>query len=244
MEDGDGVAEAGPEAVAELRGEGDLRDEDDRPAAVVEGRGDGLEVDLGLAAAGDPVEEGDGEAPAGEALAELLQGGELIGGRGLGLIAGDLAEGEGIERLGPLFGGDEPGVDERRQENPGPGEGRAGLGQADPCARRKGLEEVEEPAPLLAPADEVAEGRLVGDCAPEVVGASEVELGPAVLVAALVPADIDEGALGEVGHDPEGAGDLRPQRGQLGDRQLLRRPLGEGLEEVVLGRLEGGEGVL
>ena len=50
MEDRDPVAEAGLEAAEGLRGERDLRDEDDRASPALERRRAGLKVDLGLAA--------------------------------------------------------------------------------------------------------------------------------------------------------------------------------------------------
>ena len=51
------VAEAAPEAIHRLRGEGDLGDEHDRAAAAGERLPGGLQVDLGLARAGHAVEE-------------------------------------------------------------------------------------------------------------------------------------------------------------------------------------------
>ena len=57
MEDRDRVAEAGPEAADGLRRERDLGHEHDRPEPPLERRRGGLEVDLGLAAAGRPVEQ-------------------------------------------------------------------------------------------------------------------------------------------------------------------------------------------
>ena len=50
VEDRDPVAEAGLEAAEGLRGERDLRDEDDRASPALERRRAGLKVDLGLAA--------------------------------------------------------------------------------------------------------------------------------------------------------------------------------------------------
>ena len=57
VEDGEAVAEAGAEAGDGLRREADLGDEDDRAAAALERRLDRRQVDLGLARAGDAVEE-------------------------------------------------------------------------------------------------------------------------------------------------------------------------------------------
>jgi hypothetical protein len=57
VHDGDGVAEALHEAAGRLRRERDLWNEDDRRVAPFKGRGDRAQVDLGLAAAGDAVQE-------------------------------------------------------------------------------------------------------------------------------------------------------------------------------------------
>ncbi len=60
VEHGDALAalgEAGLEALDGLRGEADFGDEDERGLALLEDPGDGLEIDLRLAAAGDTVEE-------------------------------------------------------------------------------------------------------------------------------------------------------------------------------------------
>src|SRR5262249_45795699 len=57
VEDGEGGAAPGAEAGHGLWGEPDLGDEDDRPAPAGERRLDRRQVDLGLARAGDPVEE-------------------------------------------------------------------------------------------------------------------------------------------------------------------------------------------
>src|SRR6202012_4382959 len=57
VEDGEAVAEAGAEAGDGLRREADLGDQDDRPAAALQRRLDRRQVDLGLARAGDAVEE-------------------------------------------------------------------------------------------------------------------------------------------------------------------------------------------
>ena len=57
VQDGDAVAEARPEAAEGLRRERDLRDEHDRAAPALERGRAGLEVDLGLAAAGRAGEQ-------------------------------------------------------------------------------------------------------------------------------------------------------------------------------------------
>ena len=56
------AAEARREAVHELAGERDLGQHDERLAALLQRAGDRLEIDLGLARAGDAVEQRDGEA--------------------------------------------------------------------------------------------------------------------------------------------------------------------------------------
>ena len=57
VEDGEAVAEAGAEAGDRLRGQADLGDEDDRAPAALQRRLDRRQVDLGLARAGDAVQE-------------------------------------------------------------------------------------------------------------------------------------------------------------------------------------------
>ena len=57
VQDGDGVAEARDEARHDLRRQRDLGDEHDHPAAARERRRGGPQVDLGLARAGDAVQQ-------------------------------------------------------------------------------------------------------------------------------------------------------------------------------------------
>ena len=73
VEQRDRVAEPGPETPDGLRRERDLRNEDDRPEPALQCPRRGLQVDLGLAAAGRPVEQ---KAPA---LADPGDGGLLVG---------------------------------------------------------------------------------------------------------------------------------------------------------------------
>ena len=63
-------AEALREAVEELRGERDLRHQDQRLAALADRLGDRLEIDLGLARAGDAVEQVDREAAVRDGAAQ------------------------------------------------------------------------------------------------------------------------------------------------------------------------------
>ncbi len=57
VQDGDRVAEARDEARHDLRGQRDLGDEHDHPAAVRQDLGGGPEIDLGLARPGDAVQQ-------------------------------------------------------------------------------------------------------------------------------------------------------------------------------------------
>ena len=67
-------AEARGEAVEELRGERDLRHQDQRLPAAPDGFGDRLEIDLGLARAGDAVDQGRRIAAARDARAQGIRG--------------------------------------------------------------------------------------------------------------------------------------------------------------------------
>ena len=58
-------AEARREAIEELAGQRDLRHQDQRLLAAADGLGDRLEIDLGLAGAGDAVEQRDMEGAVG-----------------------------------------------------------------------------------------------------------------------------------------------------------------------------------
>ena len=73
------AAEARREAVHELAGERDLGQHDQRLAALLQRARDGLEVDLGLARAGDAVEQRDGEG------LRIGGGAHGVGGAGLGI---------------------------------------------------------------------------------------------------------------------------------------------------------------
>ena len=101
-----GAAEARLEALEEWLGERDLGQQDQRLFVLPQALGDRLEIDLGLARAGDSVEQ-----HRIEALAD--RGGEA--GRGFDLIAVELGRGE--IRIGP---GERPvGVDPDRFERSG-----------------------------------------------------------------------------------------------------------------------------
>ena len=90
-------AEALREAVEELRGQRDLGQQDQRLAALADRLGDRLEIDLGLARAGDAVEQVDREAALAHRAAQdvgrhALRSGEL----GLAIVRIGLAR----DRLG------------------------------------------------------------------------------------------------------------------------------------------------
>ena len=138
MEDGDLAAEAVGEAADDLRGEGDLGDEDDRRArSMAEAPGDGAEVDLGLAAAGDAVEQGRGRVAGGERPLDRRPGGGLGGGQGgdggaRGAVPAGVAEPGQRDLVDDPFageGGDDPvvgagaGQDVREGDQPLPGGG-------------------------------------------------------------------------------------------------------------------------
>ncbi len=119
---GRGGAEAVLEALQPLRGQCDLGQQHQRLAALRHALGHRLQVDLGLARAGDAVEQGDGEARAGDRLAQPGGGGGLVGRQG-GAGAGE------VERFeGPAGGdgdrGDQAGLG-HGAHHPGAGAGLA-----------------------------------------------------------------------------------------------------------------------
>ncbi len=84
MEHGDAVAEASLEAPDRLGGQGDLGNQNDGSAADLQGVADSREIDLGLPAAGDPVEE------RGLALAPIYR---LVDGGDSGALVARLPDG-------------------------------------------------------------------------------------------------------------------------------------------------------
>ena len=77
-------AEARGEAVQELRGERDLRHQDQALPATANEVGHGLEINLGLAGPGDAVEQRHRIAALGDGCLQRVGGGALVGGE-LGL---------------------------------------------------------------------------------------------------------------------------------------------------------------
>ena len=72
-------AEAVLEAFQPLRGEGDLGQQHQHLPAGGEGRGDGLEIDLGLAGAGHAIEQGRGEGVRQHLVDQALRRHRLLG---------------------------------------------------------------------------------------------------------------------------------------------------------------------
>ena len=103
MVSGDTAAEDSLHALDELRREGDLGDEQQHVAPRAEHLGDQMDVDFGLARAGDSLQQG-GRAPCGVGCA---QGGErlLLVGRQLRQAEGRAAA---LDRALPLGHGDPP----------------------------------------------------------------------------------------------------------------------------------------
>ncbi len=75
MPDGGRDAEAALEAFQPLRGQRDFRQQDQRLAVLAQAFGDGFQVDLGLAGAGDAVQQGDREVAGSDGLAQGGGGG-------------------------------------------------------------------------------------------------------------------------------------------------------------------------
>lgn len=96
VEDGEAVAEPGPEAGNGLGSEADLGDEDDRALAPLQGRLDGGQVDLGLARAGDAVQQQAALRP-GRAIKRGDDGvdGALLLGEQVGALGGSGQSGAG-----------------------------------------------------------------------------------------------------------------------------------------------------
>ena len=72
-------AEAGGETVEELRRQRDLRQQHQRLPPGAQGRGDRLEIDFGLARAGDAFEQDRARRPRSNRLLKRLRGGALVG---------------------------------------------------------------------------------------------------------------------------------------------------------------------
>ena len=104
VQDRDGVAEAVDEARDDLRRQRDLGHEHDRAAALGERRRGGLQVDLGLARAGDAVQQQPRRIARRDRRLDLGEGGRLVGGqlrlrapRADGGVLGRAAHGAALE---------------------------------------------------------------------------------------------------------------------------------------------------
>ncbi len=141
MQDRDLIAEAGAHAGHDLVGEGDLGNQHQRLASGGAGLGEGAQVDLGLAAAGDPVQQ--------EGLGHLTLDGVADRAQGEGLILRELDRVAAVEEVvrglepRPLLEDDEPppveGAQQGRRARVAAGErsGRETLcGGGDPTQQR------------------------------------------------------------------------------------------------------------
>jgi hypothetical protein len=112
----DRIAEAAAEAADGLRRQGDLRDEDDHALPALQRLRGNLEVDLGLAGPGDPVEQ--------EALAGSERRRDFVGGRALRRVQADpLVDRPGDLSVGPasaldLAGGDQAALLQAAKSRP------------------------------------------------------------------------------------------------------------------------------
>ena len=97
-------AEAALEALQPLRGQRDLRQQHQRLAALAQAFGHRLQIDLGLARPGHPVQQGDGKVPRRHRLPQRGGGGLLIGRQDL---AGMLRVRDRERRLDRQHGGDQ-----------------------------------------------------------------------------------------------------------------------------------------
>ncbi len=157
--DRDVLAEAGAQAPEQLRGERDLGDQHDAPAAARPGRLDGVQVHLGLPRAGHPVHQQGPALPVHPPLELGHDRGLGAGERRRGVRARRRAarRGEGVARTGALpdqrdragvghrpqgrHGGARVGAQPRRGQAPaGPLEDRGHLAPArgEPLERRAG----------------------------------------------------------------------------------------------------------
>ena len=112
MEHRDVVAEAGAEAGHELRRERDLRHEHERAPACFAARGDGAQVHLGLARAGDAVQEKTLGSPLGERRFDGAGRFDLRLVQDRGLVSRDCLGEEWLARLFLLHDLDEPKLGE------------------------------------------------------------------------------------------------------------------------------------
>ena len=178
VEHGEAGAEAGAEERLLLGGERDLGDQQQRAAPRFQAGGDGLEIDLGLPAAGDPVEQEGAEGAGFEGLPE--------GGRGFALGCGERRRARrrvvagtrraaGARRLGrqPLGAGEEKPLAFEAGEAPARGEFEFAA-DADQRDRAAGDREQGEDAPVvLAQPRQRASGAAAGPSSGPVVGLPE-----------------------------------------------------------------------
>ena len=142
------AAEAAREAVHELAGQRDLRQHDQRLAALLQRAGDGLEVDLRLARAGDAIEQRDGEGRRFDRSAHGVRGRRLV------IAELDLGMGRVGTRIAPL--GDRDLHQRAGRDQAVDHAGRAaGLGRERALGAHQAVGR-RSPAPACAPASGAA----------------------------------------------------------------------------------------
>ncbi len=142
------TAEAGAEAPHQLRSQGDFRHQHQGLAPPLQAGGDGPQVDLGLACAGDAVEQEGGEGCPLQGRQQLAEGGRLFRRRDHRPVGGGLQSEEGIPQpLGlPHLQGRE--LQQPRQRGMGGGESLPQLTQADLPPLPDILPDLQLPRPL------------------------------------------------------------------------------------------------
>ena len=218
VEDGDAVlavGETGFEALDGLRGEADFGDQDEGGFAGGEHAGDGLQEDLGFAAAGDAVQEqGAGLGGVGEGVLHGFQGGGLLGGEGERGAGQEFLVLKGVALDAHLAAGD-PAVGQQRLQVTG--------------GARQLVAQVAEHGLAAAGAEEFEDAGLHGGAAGELF-----EVGPGAV------ADEGEVAVGDEGFGPVAHG-----FGQHGAEDLADGGdvvVGDPMGELQQGGAEDGAG--
>jgi hypothetical protein len=124
VEDGDLAGEAVGEAGDDLRGERDLGHEDERLPPGADGGRRRPQVDLGLAGAGDAVQEEGGELPGGDRRRQRLPDARLLGGERRRSLVAARAERGWLVQAGCAVDLDQPLLLQAAQD------GAVGAGQA------------------------------------------------------------------------------------------------------------------
>src|SRR5690606_28540282 len=177
---------------------------------------DGLQIDLGLSAAGNPVQQeareltGIDRRPKRSERARLIRCRSLSGRRRRRIAC------ERIERAWSLLAHDELRVEQRSDELANAREGPAQVTDRDPpLGIGRGLQEIEERATLLRSTDGVADSRFVGIAPAQERRSTKVGLGPRVRLARVRPLDLEPAAACERLHPQENPGDARRRGARL-----------------------------